>query len=174
MTQRQSYSTLVIEKEHSMKKRNFVIGSILAASLLATAGVASARGPGDCAGGRAPVAMRGGEGFGPGSLHGALRGLDLSDQQRDKIFDIVYAQEPAMRNKVKELRRQREELRQASLTSHYDVKRVRELADAQARTIADLEVMRAETSSKIFALLTPEQQQKATNRLTRGYRQGRS
>jgi protein CpxP len=159
-----------------MKKRNFVIGSIAVAGLLATAGVASARGPGDFGRGGfdgAPVAMHGGERFGGGALHGALRGLDLTDQQRDKIFDIMYAQVPALRDKMKALRTQRQQLRDASLTTHYDAKRVRELADAEAKTMAEVQVMHAESTNKIFALLTPEQQKQVTTRVADGRRPGR-
>jgi protein CpxP len=157
-----------------MKKRNFIVGSVVAAGLLATAGVASARGPGDCGSGGfagAPVAMHG-ERFGGGPLHGALRGLDLSDQQRDKIFDIMHAQAPALRDKMKVLRTERDKLREASFTSGFDAKRVRELADAEAKTMAEVQVMHAETTSRIFALLTPEQQKQVVARAADGRSRG--
>jgi periplasmic protein CpxP/Spy len=143
-----------------MNKRNLVIGSILAVSLLAGAGVAGARGMGGRDGdGPAPFGSMG-PGMGHGGPHGALRGLDLTDEQRDKIFDIQYARQPAMRDKMKEMARSREEIGKLVASASFDVKRVRELAGAQAKIMTDLIVLHAETDNKIYNLLTPEQQKK--------------
>jgi periplasmic protein CpxP/Spy len=141
-----------------MNKRNLVIGSILAVSLLAGAGVAGARGMGGRSGdGPAPFGAMG-PGMGHGGPHGALRGVDLTDEQRDKVFDIQYAQQPAMRDRMKEMTRSREEIGKLVASKSFDVKRVRELAGAQAKIMTDLIVLHAETDNKIYNLLTPEQQ----------------
>jgi protein CpxP len=86
--------------------------------------------------------------------------LDLSEQQRDKIFEISYAQEPAVRDKLKALRKVRETLRESATAENYDAQHVRDLADQQAKIQADLAVMRTETFHRIYGLLTPEQKQK--------------
>jgi periplasmic protein CpxP/Spy len=149
-------------KESIMNKRNLIICGILAVGLLAGAGAASARGMGGC-GGEDPqpasFGERGGPGLGGhGGMHGMMRGLDLTGEQRDKIFDIQYAQQPAMREKRKELAKNREEIQKAVASKSFDARRVRELANAEAKVVADLTVMRAETGNKVYNLLTPEQQ----------------
>lgn len=88
-----------------------------------------------------------------------LRGLNLSEAQRDQIFKIRHEQEPALHEKMKTLHRTHQELRQLGDAEQYSSAKVKALADEQARTLADLTVMRAETQHRIFMLLTPEQKQ---------------
>jgi Spy/CpxP family protein refolding chaperone len=158
-----------------MKKRNLIIASTLAAGLAvaAAAGAVNAHGRGGFGPGfDGPMGMGfGGAGFsGPGHLHGLMRALDLSDDQRDKIFDIMHAQTPAARDKMKELRKGRDDLHAATVAANYDAKKVRELANAQAKVIADLIVMRTETFNKVYGLLTPEQQKKVAELKDSGWR----
>jgi periplasmic protein CpxP/Spy len=153
-----------------MSKRNLIVGSILTASLLglATAG-AVGTGP-HCNWGheRHEGARFAEPGMGGGGLwmHG-LRRLDLTEKQRDQIFQIVYAQEPAMRDLFKTLRKDRDALRGAAMAASYDEARVRSLADGQAKAQSDLAVMRAETLHRIYSVLTPEQKQKLAERTHR-------
>ena len=92
----------------------------------------------------------GGHGFG-------LRGLNLSEQQRDQIFRIHHDQAPAFRDQVKKLRAARVELDKLARADRYDEAQVRRAADAQAKATSDLAVMRAQTTSRVRAVLTPEQ-----------------
>jgi Spy/CpxP family protein refolding chaperone len=146
-----------------MSKRNLILTGVLTTSLL-----------GFVAGGAAIAHPRGGWG-GEGSAGAAfaepgmrnwgawrhvMRRLDLSEQQRDKIFEIRYAQEPTVRDKLKALRKVREALRESATAENYDAQRVHNLADQQARILADLAVMRTETFHRIYGVLTPEQKQK--------------
>jgi len=145
-----------------MKKRNVFLSSILAVAVLGllAAGVGNARPYGERdherhhSGGEHHGMQRGGD------LRHLLKRLDLSEEQRDQIFELKHAQRPAMRDKVKELRQGRSALRAAAMAKDYDARQVRQLADAQAKLIADLMVMRTETFHRIYGLLTPEQQQK--------------
>lgn len=145
-----------------MKKRNVFLSSILAVAVLGllAAGVGNARSYGERDHDRRHHA---GEDYGMhrgGELRHLLKRLDLTDEQRDQIFELKHAQRPAMRDKVKELRKGHRTLRAAAMAQDYDARQVRQLADTQAKLIADLMVMRTETFHKIYALLTPEQQQK--------------
>lgn len=163
-----------------MKKRNLIIAGTLAAGLAAAAaGAVNAHqrggfGPGydgppgaACQGAGFGGPGHGGPGFdlsglgGMGRMHGLMRALDLSGEQRDKIFDLMYAQVPAARDKLKELRTGHDALHEATVAKNYDPAKVRELANAQSKLIADLIVMKTETFNKAYALLTPEQQKKA-------------
>lgn len=106
--------------------------------------------------------MRGGHG-----MHRMLRGLDLSEAQRDQIFQLLHAQAPAMREKGKELRESRRELQEAAMSEQYDEARVRSLSDNAARAMAEMMEMRARTQNQIYQLLTPEQRTKLEERKAR-------
>lgn len=86
-----------------------------------------------------------------------LHGIALSDTQRDKIFGIVYAQTPSLRDKEKEVRRTAIALRELALSTQYDEAKARSLADANAKAGADIALLRARSTSAIYQLLTTEQ-----------------
>jgi len=99
------------------------------------------------------------DGFGPGL--GApppfLAGLHLTDEQQDKVFAIVYAAAPALREQAKTLRKAHEALHELNHSDQYDESRVKGLAEAAAKAESQLTVLRMRTEHQIFALLTPEQ-----------------
>lgn len=102
----------------------------------------------------------------PGAFVGAegpvppfLRRLDLTEAQRDRVFDILHAQAPDMRRQAKSLHKARQELRDLALSDRYDEGRAKGLADAAAQAMAGMALLRARSDHAIFALLTPEQRQ---------------
>lgn len=101
-----------------------------------------------------------------------LRGLDLTEAQRDQIFKIFHDQAPAMRERMKAARSAQEELRKAATAPTFDSARVRQLADAAGKAHADAAYARAETMSKVAGLLTPEQRAKLNEIRERGPRRG--
>jgi Spy/CpxP family protein refolding chaperone len=131
------------------------LGSLLLASTLAL-GVAQAA-PGDFPG-------RGHHGGGA-MMH--LRGLDLTEAQRDQIFKIYHEQAPALREQMKTLREARRDLAQAAGGERYDAERVRAAAEAQGKAVTQLALMRAQTIQKVSAVLTPEQRAKLKERAER-------
>ncbi len=89
--------------------------------------------------------------------HGFLRGLDLSRVQRDRIFQIFYAIEPAMRQKRLALRHDRRQLATAAMSDPYDARLVQVLAKALAKTQEDLTVIRSQAINRAYRVLTPQQ-----------------
>lgn len=100
-----------------------------------------------------------GAGMGPGL--GApppfLHGLHLTDEQQDKVFAIVYAAAPALREQSKTLHKAHEALHELNQSDQYDESRVKSLAEAAAKAESQMTVLRMRTEHEIFALLTPEQ-----------------
>jgi len=148
-----------------MKKRNAVLGTVLAAAVIGGAGigVANASWDGACAqGGYHHGAHAGGShghGF-AGSGRGMMKmmeRLDLTKAQREQVWDILDSQRKAAREKLFALKDGRKALRAAVRSPDYDAGKVRQLADAQGKAIAELMVMRADTHHRIRAVLTPEQ-----------------
>jgi periplasmic protein CpxP/Spy len=129
-------------------------GLVLAGTL--AAGVAYAA-PGD--------GYRGHHGHGAPMMQ--LRGLDLTEAQRDQIFKIFHEQAPAMREQMKNVRNARRDLAQAAGGERYDAERVRAAAEAQGKAVTQLALMRAQTMQKVSALLTPEQRAKLKERFER-------
>jgi Spy/CpxP family protein refolding chaperone len=107
--------------------------------------------------------MRGRRGHGDGFL----RGLDLTDQQRDRIFEIRHAAAPKMREQAKLLRETRGEFAKLALSNDYDETKVRALADRNAQAMSEMAQLRARSLNEIYKVLTPEQQAKVQERQSR-------
>src|ERR1700722_9835433 len=109
-------------------------------------------------------------GFGPGMGPGLgvpppfLHGLHLTDEQQDKVFAIVYAAAPALREQSKALRKAHEALRDINQSPQYDENRVKGLAETAAKADSQLTVLRVRTEHEIYAVLTPEQKKKLEER----------
>ena len=99
---------------------------------------------------------------GPGTMGGEmmpphLRGLNLTEAQRDKIFEIMHAQAPAMRDKAKALRKAEDDLRALTAAPDYSDAKARSLADAAAKAMSEMTLARAKAERQVFEVLTPEQ-----------------
>jgi Spy/CpxP family protein refolding chaperone len=110
--------------------------------------------------------MRGGPGegghghWGHRGHHGGamfLRGINLTDAQKDKIFAIRHALAPQMYEKFKLVRQSREDLRGMATAANYDEARAKAAIDAGARAKADIALLRLRGEHDIFSVLTPEQ-----------------
>lgn len=148
------------DKESEMKTQHvltrFMIASSLALGLpLAADARPMTDGPGGCGG---PMQMMGERGM-PGGNHlpPFLHDLNLSDAQRDKIFNLMHSQAPAMRDQAKAMHKSQMELRQLGLSDEYSEAKAKTLAEANAQSMARMAQMRASTSHQIYLLLTPEQ-----------------
>jgi protein CpxP len=87
-------------------------------------------------------------------------GLGLSEAQEDKVFAILHAQGPLMRDKMKQIDKARKELQTLARSDRYDETRARALAEAAARATSEMALLRAGSEHQIRELLTPEQRQK--------------
>lgn len=142
-----------------------ILASLLAASSVAVAVPAAQAQPFEHDRAMQAHQMRGGG-------MGMLRGLDLSEAQRDQVFKIFHDQAPAMRERMKATRAAHEELRKATAAATFDSARVRQLADAVGKAHAEAAYARAENMSRVLAVLTPEQRAKLEQRRGRGSHRG--
>jgi Spy/CpxP family protein refolding chaperone len=123
-----------------------VLGGMTLGGLLA-AGAALA-GPG-----------HGQDGFG-GPMAGALRQLDLSDDQKTKVKAILDEERPKVRPLFDETRVSRRALLEAESAAKFDESSVRAAAQAVAGAEADLAVAKARLNARLRSILTPDQQAK--------------
>jgi protein CpxP len=118
-----------------------------------------------------PVLAQGGPGRGPGHghFHGAdspmhervLEQLDLTDDQREQIDQLIADHRTAMKDRREQMRERRTAMRDLMHADEFDEAAIRDAAMAIAEAEADVAVERARLRHEIHALLTPEQQEKA-------------
>ncbi|WP_295992796.1 Spy/CpxP family protein refolding chaperone [Rugamonas sp.] len=98
--------------------------------------------------------------FGPGMDDGAppfLRGLELSEAQQDKVFAILHAEAPYLRDQSKVAEKSHAALRAMSDGGAYDDAKAIASAQAGAQAMANIMLQHLRSEQKILALLTPEQ-----------------
>lgn len=88
-----------------------------------------------------------------------LHGLSLSEAQRDKVFAILHAQAPLLREKFKLARGAQEALLALTTSMQYDKARARSLADAGARALGGLWLAHADAEHEIYQALTDAQRE---------------
>ncbi len=86
--------------------------------------------------------------------------LNLTQAQQTQIKGILQTQKAKIRPLMQQLR-QNSQAENANITSNFDEAKARAFADQQAKIMSDLTVEKERTKSEIYAVLTPEQRQKA-------------
>lgn len=90
-----------------------------------------------------------------------LRSLTLSQAQKDQIFTIRHEQAPAIREQQKQRHTLLQDLRETTQAPAFDDAKAQQIAASLADLEREQVLMRARTQAKVFALLTPEQREKA-------------
>lgn len=113
-------------------------------------------------GGKGPRGFRhGGMGMGRGFDGLPLRGLDLTDAQREQVRGIVSARQADFKALGERLRAARDAEHAAITRVPVDENEVRARATELAAVQADFAVLRARVHEQVYQVLTPEQQAKA-------------
>ena len=87
-----------------------------------------------------------------------LHVLKLSEAQEDKIFAIMHAVEPVFHEQHKVAKKSADAIHEMIEGNvQYDESKLKSLADAEARAMAQIKVAHASTMHQISLVLTPEQ-----------------
>src|SRR5215831_4202002 len=86
--------------------------------------------------------------------------LNLTDAQQTQIKGIMAGEKTKIQPLMQQLR-QNEQAEQASINGTFDENQARAFAGKQAQLTADLIVEKERMRSQVYAVLTPEQRQKA-------------
>ncbi len=89
-----------------------------------------------------------------------LVGLRLTEDQEDKIFAILHANAPAMREQSKAAHKAREALHDLGRAANYDAGNANTLAQALGKAESQLAVLQAHADHDIYAVLTDEQRRR--------------
>lgn len=111
------------------------------------------RGPGP----RGPGPHRGPQMGGPGLPF--LRGIALSEAQEDRLFAILHAQAPQLREQEKIERKALDALDAMRASGRVDDAQAAAQARALGQAIAAQELLRVRTAAQVMALLTPQQKE---------------
>jgi Spy/CpxP family protein refolding chaperone len=106
-------------------------------------------------------------------LHRMTRELNLTDAQQTQIKSILQAQKAKTQPLREQLRQSRLSENTATTAGTFDEAQARTFANKQAQIMSDLMVERARTKSQIFAVLTPDQRQKAQQLMQEHRQHGR-
>jgi Spy/CpxP family protein refolding chaperone len=144
--------------------QGLLLAAAIAAPFAAIAGDEPGRG-----GPPRSVPHRAGAMFGPGPDGDPpyLRGLDLSEAQEDKVFAILHAQAPSLRELGKAHQKAERALDEMHDAGKFDDAAAVKLTQASAQAIANITLQHLRTEQKLLAVLTPEQRQKIQDRQPR-------
>jgi protein CpxP len=109
------------------------------------------------------LAQRPGRGFGRHSgwmLKHMAKELNLTDAQQTQIKGIMADGKSRMMPLMQQLR-QNKQAEDANISGTFNENQARAFAAKQARIMTDLMVEKQRTRSQVYAVLTPEQRQKA-------------
>jgi periplasmic protein CpxP/Spy len=144
------------------KRTKAIVAGVLAlgiSAVLVTASVWARQDRGDE--GQRPGFGRMHSHFGGGFDGRALRGLDLTDDQRQQIRSIHEGSREATRAVGEKLMTARRALRDAAAAETIDESAIRAAAGALANAEAEAAITRARIHAQVWKVLTPEQQEKA-------------
>lgn len=110
-------------------------------------------------------AQRGGGDFGRGHggfLFGRIaKELNLSDEQKTQIKQIMEAEKEKVHPIFESLKENRQKMEELTANGNFDETKVKQLADEQGSLTSLLIVEKERTKSQIFQILTAEQREKA-------------
>lgn len=126
--------------------------ALISGSALALAQPPQGKGPG-------PRVGRGGPGPGMGGpmMEFGLRGLDLSDSQKEQVKSIVDSHKDEFRQVGDKMRQAHEAFAEATVADPIDESAIRAKTAAVASAMADEAILRAKVRTEIHGILTAEQ-----------------
>jgi Spy/CpxP family protein refolding chaperone len=86
-----------------------------------------------------------------------LMELNLTEDQQDKVFAIMHASAPAIRDQFKAVRKARDALHDLGHAAQFDSGNAGSLAQALGKAESQLALLQARNEHDIFAVLTDEQ-----------------
>ena len=103
-----------------------------------------------------------------GGLMMHLHRLNLSEAQRDKLFNIMHAAAPEHREHMKALRKAHEALAELARSERFDDARAIALSRELGQAIAAQALLQARTEAQALAVLSPEQREQLRRHRTPG------
>jgi len=90
--------------------------------------------------------------------------LNLTDEQQDKVFAIMHAAAPALRDQSKAVRKARDALHELSQSSQFNEAAAAALAQTQGSAESRLALLRTHLEHQVYSILTADQRMQAAER----------
>lgn len=103
-----------------------------------------------------------------GGLFRRLHRLNLSEAQRDKLFNIRHAAEPEFRERMKAVRKAHVALAELARAERFDDAKAAALSRELGQAVAAQALLRARTEAQAMAVLSPEQRDQLRRHRTPG------
>jgi len=88
----------------------------------------------------------------------------LTEDQQDKVFAIMHAAAPALRDQSKAARKARESLHDLVNSAQWSETAAASLAQAEGRAEAQLSLLRTRMDHELYGILTPDQAARVNSR----------
>ncbi len=121
---------------------------------------------------REPMGPPFGHGGPGGGLPPFMRGIDLTEAQQDKVFALLHAQAPLMREQHKSIAKAHAALHALAASGAFDDAKAGALAQSVGQAMAALTLQQAKSEQQLLALLTPAQRQQVEQSERDGPRRG--
>ena len=108
-----------------------------------------------------------GHGKGHGGPMMALRGLDLTDEQKAKVKEIMEASRTTVEPLMQQKHANHKQIAELGVNGAFDQVKVEALAAEQGNITAKLIVEKEKAKAQVFAILTDEQKAKAAEMRTK-------
>ena len=131
-----------------------LLPGIAKADDLQRAGVSPDTPPGHHQNCHGPRSGFGPSGFGFGMM---VHGLNLSDEQDGKVFNLIHAQQPKLHENDQLIRSNRKALMDLATARSFDTAKAEALSQAIGQAIASNLLIRTQTDQQIYQLLTNDQ-----------------
>lgn len=99
-----------------------------------------------------------------------LHGLNLSDAQEEKVFQLMHGQAPYLREQQRAHEKAMRSLHEMRKAEAFDEAAAARLAQDAAQAQANITLAHMRTQHKVLALLTPEQRKQLEERKPRRHR----
>jgi Spy/CpxP family protein refolding chaperone len=93
-----------------------------------------------------------------------LEGLKLTEEQEDKVFAILHAAAPALREQAKAAGNAHEGFRELGMSAQYDDARAKALTDAAGKAESQIALLHIRAEHEIYSILTAEQRAQLVDR----------
>lgn len=101
-----------------------------------------------------------------------LKGLDLTETQRDQIFEIRHAAVPAMRDASKKMRQARKSLRDLGMQGKATSDQIAQNSSILEQAVGEMATVRTKSMSDVVNVLTDEQASKLRERMAKRGKRG--
>lgn len=96
-----------------------------------------------------------------------LHGIELSEDQQDRIFAILHESAAAQRQAHRTAERTHRQLSHIGMATDYSEASTRKLSEQHAQAISELTLLRARIEKHVLEVLTPEQRRDAAHQAAR-------